>query len=63
MDSEARDLLTDLLAWRSGQDLRPLRSRAIELVGPTVEIHLSTDPQQAREKLIDAVEDFLERGP
>jgi hypothetical protein len=60
VDEAAQNLLLDLMAWRPGEDLRPLLQRTIEVVGPTTVIHLSTDPKRARAKLIDAVEDYME---
>ena len=56
----AANLLIDLMAWRPPADLRPLLKRTVELIGPAIVIHLSTDPALAREKLIDAVEEYLE---
>ena len=60
MDTSARQLLCDLLAWRQGEDLRPLLERTVRLVGPSVVAELPAGVARAREKLIDAVEDHLE---
>ena len=72
MEAKARALLCDLMAWHpppdatswqgtsEAIDLHVLLQRTIELVGPTIVVHLSTDPALAREKLIDAVAEYLE---
>ena len=56
---EAQALLCDLMKWRPPQDLRPLIQRTSSLCGPRLLVDLPTSPPLAREKLIDAVEDYL----
>ena len=60
MDEHAQNLLLDLMGWLPHEDLRPLIKRTIEMTGQTLVENLPTDPNLARGKLIDVVENYLD---
>ena len=60
--SEAQHLLMELMAWKEGQNLRPLLRAAIDLMGSHIVLDLPWNEHLAREKLIDQLEDTIEVG-
>ena len=58
----AEQLLRSLLTWQPGEDLRPLIAQAVDLLGPSIIVHLPTEPAAARDALENAVLDRLENA-